>query len=141
MIDVTNTTKHSINTANLQMIADEISKRDIELILCDDKYIHSLNIDFRGKDSATDVLSFPLDGDRDSEPLGSIVISVDKVAAKAKELNHTQENELTLLFMHGLLHLMGFDHETDDGEMRAEEKRLIRKFKLPESLIIRTEIC
>jgi len=72
-------------------------------------------------------------------PLGSIVISENFVQQKAQELKHTQENELTLLFIHGLLHLLGFDHETDSGQMREEEARLIQEFNLPTSLIVRTQ--
>jgi probable rRNA maturation factor len=70
-------------------------------------------------------------------PLGSIVISIDFVAQKAKELEHTQEEELTLLFIHGLLHLLGYNHETDKGEQREQEEALIKQFNLPTSLIVR----
>jgi probable rRNA maturation factor len=72
-------------------------------------------------------------------PLGSIVISQDLVISKAEELGHAQEDEFTLLFIHGLLHLLGYDHEIDDGEMRKEEERLINTFNLPKSLIVRTQ--
>ena len=72
-------------------------------------------------------------------PLGSIVIAQGFVESKAKELGHTQKDECTLLFIHGLLHLLGFDHEVDSGAMREEEKKLIKKFNLPKSLIVRTE--
>ena len=58
---------------------------------------------------------------------------------KSKELGHTPQDELALLFIHGLLHLLGYDHECDNGEMRAKEEELIKKFDLPESLIIRTD--
>ncbi|MEO1953860.1 MAG: rRNA maturation RNase YbeY, partial [Campylobacterales bacterium] len=72
-------------------------------------------------------------------PLGSIVISKDHIEQKAKELNHSLDDELYLLFIHGLLHLLGYDHEVDNGEMREEEEKLIHKFNLPKSLIIRTQ--
>ena len=72
-------------------------------------------------------------------PLGSIVISSSHVEEKAKEFSHTTDDEFTLLFIHGLLHLLGFDHEVDSGEMRTKEKKLIEQFDLPKSLIIRTE--
>ena len=85
----------------------------------------------------TDVLSFPSDP-FPGAPLGSIVISVDKVASVAQELGHSENDELSLLFIHGLLHLLGFDHEIDSGEMRAKEVELIEKFNLPKSLIVRT---
>ena len=71
-------------------------------------------------------------------PLGSIVISSEHVINKAKELKHSISDEVTLLFIHGLLHLLGFDHEVDNGEMRDEEAKLIKQFSLPDSLIVRT---
>jgi len=72
-------------------------------------------------------------------PLGSIVISKDFVLSKANELQHSSQDEMTLLFIHGLLHLLGFDHEVDSGEMRLKEASLIKEFQLPTSLIVRTE--
>jgi probable rRNA maturation factor len=72
-------------------------------------------------------------------PLGSIVICSEYVVQKAKEFGHTDDDEFALLFIHGVLHLLGYDHEVDNGEMRQEEARLIQKFHLPESLIIRNE--
>jgi probable rRNA maturation factor len=84
------------------------------------------------------VLSFPLE-DVPHMPLGTIVISVDKVKEKALELGHSEEDEFTLLFIHGLLHLLGYDHEVDDGEMRLKEKEIIKTFNLPDSLILRNE--
>lgn len=74
-------------------------------------------------------------------PLGSIVISVDYAQEKANEFNHTLEEEITLLFIHGLLHLLGFDHEVDKGEHRTKEEELINTFNLPNSLIVRNTLC
>ncbi|MEO1923813.1 MAG: rRNA maturation RNase YbeY, partial [Nautiliaceae bacterium] len=85
----------------------------------------------------TDVLSFPLEN-IPGMPLGSIVISIDTAKKGAKEFGHSIENEIKLLFIHGLLHLLGYDHEIDNGEMRAKEEEIIKKFNLPQSLIIRT---
>ena len=70
-------------------------------------------------------------------PLGSIVISTDFVEEKAKEYGHTFNEEFSLLFIHGLLHLLKYDHEVDNGEHRAKEEELIKKFNLPDSLIVR----
>jgi probable rRNA maturation factor len=139
MITVDNQTDTSIETGLLKPIADALSSREIELILCDDATIRTLNREHRNLDKATDVLSFPLEGELPGQPLGALVISLDHVHARAEELGHSPEEELALLFIHGLLHLLGYDHETDRGEMRAEEARLIREFGLPESLIVRTE--
>ena len=72
-------------------------------------------------------------------PLGSIVINAKSVFAEAKRLGHSEEAEFALLFLHGLLHLLGYNHEIDSGEMREKEKELIAEFKLPKSLIIRNE--
>ncbi len=139
MIFLENNTDFVLDTARLQTIADTRTRRDIELILCDDTMIQELNRTHRHIDTATDVLSFPLEGDHDHLPLGTIVISLDHARAKAAELGHTTGEEIVLLFVHGLLHLMGYDHETDTGEMRKLEQDLLREFGLPESLIVRTE--
>ncbi len=120
----------------LESIRKKVCRCEIEFILTDDKRIRVLNAKYRGIDKATDVLSFPLE-DVAHMPLGTIVVSIDKVKEKAKELGHTQEDELALLFIHGLLHLMGYDHEIDSGQMRQKEKEIILDFNLPDSLIVR----
>lgn len=71
--------------------------------------------------------------------LGSVVINLDLVELKAAQLGHGRDDETALLFTHGLLHVLGFDHESDDGQMRAKECEIIEKFRLPKSLIVRTE--
>ena len=137
MIQLDNQTNFKIDIDNLEIIACNLTTRDIELILTDNSSIQELNREYRGKDYATDVLSFPIDDDNSIFPLGSIVISIDFVEKMALEYGHSRSNELTLLFIHGLLHLLGYDHEIDDGEMREEEERIIGEFNLPSSLIIR----
>ena len=139
MIELNNQTEHDFSIKQAEQIASTLSKRDIELILCDDNTIQNINKEYRETNGPTDVLSFPLEGELEHMPLGSIVISVDKISEKSMELGHTPQDELTLLFIHGLLHLLGYDHETDAGEMRAKERELIEQFMLPESLVIRTE--
>ena len=89
-------------------------------------------------DKTTDVLSFPID-DFPHAPLGSIVINYELAEQKAKEFGHGAEEEITLLFIHGMLHLLGFDHEVDTGQMRDMEKSWITQYDLPKSLIVRTE--
>jgi probable rRNA maturation factor len=121
----------------IEVICDALTPLEVELILTDNAEIAAINRDFRGIDKPTDVLSFPSDPFPEA-PLGSIVISVDKVASVAQTLGHSEEDELALLFIHGMLHLMGFDHEVDNGEMRAKETELIETFNLPKSLIVRT---
>jgi len=137
MIDYDNQTDLKIDISPLNKIVEELTLKDIELILVKNDEIQNLNKEHRDIDKATDVLSFPLEYDLPNMPLGSIVISVDFVEDKAKEFNHSFNDELTLLFIHGLLHLLGFDHEVDDGEHRAKEEELIKKYNLPDSLIVR----
>jgi len=136
MIDIENYTKEVIDLEFLQNIVDRYTQKDVELVITDDEKIAKINFETRGIDKATDVLSFPLE-DFDYTPLGSIVISIDRAREVAKELNHTLDNEIKLLFIHGFLHLLGFDHEKDSGEMRDEEKKLITELNLPKSLIVR----
>ncbi len=138
-ITIENQTDFPLPINELEMIAKTLTGREIELIICDDDTIKKINAEYRSKNAPTDVLSFPLEGDFDMLPLGSVVISSDKVYQKAEQLGHTPEQESILLFIHGLLHLLGYDHEVDHGEMRAREAELIEAFNLPKSLIVRTE--
>ena len=138
IIDLVNETDLPVDTDLLAKITEDLTQRQIELIITDNAGIQALNAQHRQKDTPTDVLSFPM-GDMPNAPLGGIVISKDFVIEKAKTLGHTNQEELTLLFIHGLLHLLGFDHETDEGQMRHKEELIIRAWKLPESLIVRTK--
>ncbi len=138
MIDFDNRTDFDFDISSLEKIANEFTKKDIELILTNSSEIQKINKDYRNINKPTDVLSFPLE-DIPNAPLGTIVISIDKVLEAATEYNHSPLEELTLLFIHGLLHLLGFDHEIDSGEMREKEKEIIKKYNLPDSLIIRNE--
>ena len=137
MIDLDNTTEFLIDTASLEKITESLTKKDIELIVVKNDEIQELNKEHRNIDKATDVLSFPMDFEMPNMPLGSIVISTDFVEEKAKEYGHTFNEEFSLLFIHGLLHLLKYDHEVDNGEHRAKEEELIKKFNLPVSLIVR----
>lgn len=137
MIDLDDRVGFNVNMDFLKSIKSLYTKKALELIFTTDEEIKEMNLEFRGIDKATDVLSFPLD---DDFLAGSIVISIDKVNSVADELKHTREQELILLFIHALLHIVGFDHEIDNGEMRSEEKSLIERFNLPNSLIIRNDI-
>ena len=138
MIELDNRTSLQIEESLLNTIANTLTDKEIELIITTNDEIQEINAAHRGIDKPTDVLSFPYE-DMPMTPLGSIVISQEFVESKAKELGHTQQDESALLFIHGLLHLLGFDHEVDSGEMREEEKRVIEEFNLPKSLIVRTE--
>jgi probable rRNA maturation factor len=139
MLTIQNDTTLNINKKQLETIATTLTSREIELMICYNPTIQEYNHEYRAKESATDVLSFPLEGDFDHAPLGSIIISADFVMQKAQEFGHDCDDELSLLFIHGLLHLLGYDHEIDQGEMRAKEEALIKSFNLPKSLIVRME--
>jgi len=111
----------------------------ISLTLVDDETIRELNREHRGKDKPTDVLSFPLfDGEEDPQSgvermLGDVVISIDTARRQAQAYDATLERELQRLLIHGVLHVLGHDHE-EPGEraaMEAEERRLARIIELP----------
>ena len=138
MIEIEKRVEFNPNEALLFKIASRYTKKDIELIITNNDDMRKLNAKYRGVDKATDVLSFPYKKIKNT-PLGTIIISIDKVHEVANDLGHSSEEEFTLLFIHGLLHLLGFDHEIDNGKMRREEEKLIRLFKLPDSLIVRSE--
>jgi len=138
MIELDNRTDKPYNIDLLEKISETLSDREIELILTDNDEIAHINRDFRGIDKPTDVLSFPSDPFPNA-PLGSIIISIDKVEEIAQSLGHSNDDELSLLFIHGMLHLLGMDHEVDNGEMRLREGELVEQFHLPKSLIVRTE--
>ncbi|TXE81623.1 rRNA maturation RNase YbeY [Campylobacter peloridis] len=122
----------------LEKIAQKMSDKNIELVLVDEKTMHEINLSQRGINKTTDVLSFPLVQNCENL-LGSIVINIDEVKKKALEFKHTDEEEMALLFIHAMLHLQGYDHEKDQGQMRQKEQEWIKFFKLPKSLIIRVE--
>ena len=138
MIELDNRSSLEIDEPFLNSIVKTLTDREIELIITSDQEIQEINKANRGIDKTTDVLSFPYE-EMPMTPLGSIVISANHVEEKATEFKHKESDELALLFIHGLLHILGYDHEVDSGEMRKEEERLINEFDLPQSLIIRTE--
>ncbi len=138
MITIENRTDAEYDLSLLHTIHTLLTEKEVELIITDNREIQEFNRTYRGIDKATDVLSFPLEA-APLMPLGTVVISRDKVEEKAHELGHSAEEELALLYLHGLLHLLGYDHEVDGGQMRRKEAEIIRSVGLPESLILRTE--
>ncbi|MFY9977966.1 MAG: rRNA maturation RNase YbeY [Candidatus Sulfotelmatobacter sp.] len=114
----------------------------VNVLVTSSSQVRSLNHRFRGSDKATDVLSFPALHVQKSLPkqlAGDVVISADIARDNAKRLGHPLENEVRILVLHGILHLAGFDHERDGGEMSRKESRLRRQLKLEAALIERTE--
>jgi probable rRNA maturation factor len=128
----------------LRRVAPAGARGRIGIALVSDRRIRSLNRTYRRKDYATDVLSFPAFARADTrraspEPfLGEIVIARGVARRQAREARHSELTELRVLALHGLLHLLGYDHERDNGEMRRAERRLRRKGGLGEGLIERT---
>ncbi len=117
---------------------------DVQVLLADDRTLRQLNREFRGKDRATDVLSFPAGGSTEffAEPgapqmAGDLAISLETAARQAAQYRHSLRDEVRLLLLHGVLHLAGFDHETDSGEMAEREAELRQKLGLETSLIAR----
>ena len=100
------------------------SESSATIAFVSDKRIRELNRQFRGVDKATDVLSFPAE---EKFNLGDVAVSVDTAAVQAKENGLTLDGEISQLILHGLLHLCGYDHETDNGEMNRLELKLRRR--------------
>jgi len=111
------------------------SGRSFNCLFTNDAQLQQLNRDFLGKDEATDVLSFPGD---EADWIGEIAISVDRAVEQAAAHGHELNNELKVLMLHGALHLMGMDHETDKGYMRRAEAKLRKAFGLSAGLIERS---
>ena len=105
--------------------------RRITCLITNDRELRRLNRTFRGKNYATDVLSFPMDGG------GEIAISLDRAIEQAREYGHAAADEVRILMLHGVLHLTGMDHDTDSGEMARAEMRWRRRLGLPCGLIER----
>ena len=116
---------------------------DVAVTFCDNEYIQKLNREFRNKDSATDVLSFPMFDfeDEDELPLnpdgsltlGDIVISVERAAEQAKEIGNSTTREIAFLAIHSTLHLLGYDHERSDDDEEAQclaQREIIETLKL-----------
>lgn len=108
----------------------------VDLLITSSKQMRSLNSRFRGKDQATDVLSFPAQGG--GRMAGEIAISAEIAAQNAARLGHTPALEIKVLALHGVLHLAGFDHERDNGQMARKEARIREKLRLPSALIERS---
>lgn len=131
---INNQRKISLDTKPLQAFCNMTFNAVVELdgkyagiVFISDRRMKHLNEFFRGKKSTTDVLSFPREPDEfdpDKTNLGDIVISAEQAQKQAEENGLTLEGEIKQLILHGLLHLCGYDHETDNGEMNARELEL-----------------
>ncbi len=116
----------------------KLGLREVTVCFVEDREIARLNRKFRGKPKPTDVLSFPANGtgaasfpnENDAKVLGDIAISPQAARRNAKRFARTLDEEIRILILHGVLHLAGYDHEVDDGEMERIEMRLRKKLKL-----------
>lgn len=116
----------------LVAVAPASTRGQLAIALVSDAKMRNLNRDFRGIDRPTDVLSFP--ADRSPHPvaganrfLGDVVIATGVAQRQARAMGHGLPHELQRLALHGLLHVLGYDHESDDGRMERVERRLLRK--------------
>ena len=109
----------------LEELAGEIAPQasSLGIRFAGDRELRRVNLQYRGKDKPTDVLSFP----GEEGHLGDILISVPTARRQAESMGHSTERELKVLLLHGILHCLGYDHETDEGEMERLERRLRRR--------------
>lgn len=112
---------------------------EVDVLITGDTKIRQLNRSFRGKDKATDVLSFPAIKELAGHHAGDLAISYETAARQAADHDHKLSDEVRVLMLHGLLHLHGMDHETDGGEMASREADLQKRLRLPAGLIARAE--
>src|ERR1700691_2374599 len=112
---------------------------DFSVLLTGDEQLRAMNLQFRGVDKPTDVLSFQaLPEAANGGQGGDLAISLNTAAIQAADHGHTLQMEVKVLILHGLLHLAGYDHERDQGQMRRRETRLRKQFALPSGLVERT---
>ena len=133
-------TSRKMRRNELRRFLDEVVRRvvrgrSIACLVTGDAEVRRLNRWFRGKNSATDVLSFP--SSEKNGFAGDLAISVDHARQQAAEHGHSLEDELRILILHGALHLTGLDHENDAGRMARAEARWRRRLGLPTGLIER----
>jgi probable rRNA maturation factor len=121
-----------------------LGQRHFNVCFVNDEDISRMNSVYRGKAAPTDVLSFPWEGEGESGPeefmleefrnfLGDIVISVAAASRNATAEGHSTEEEIRMLIVHGVLHLLGYDHETDNGEMKSLELSLRERLNPPDT--------
>lgn len=110
---------------------------EVDVLLADDSTLRRLNKTFRGKNKATDVLSFPAPAEIAQAHAGDLAISLETALRQAATYGHSLRDEVRILLLHGLLHLSGLDHETDNGEMAMREADLRRELGLATTLIER----
>ncbi len=128
--------KHAVSVPRLEQFSRKLCRHlklphcDFTLILSNDRKIRRLNRLFRHKDQPTDILTFPSsptdwkDDPFENRSLGDMMVSVETAYRQAIRQRHSLEREIDILLIHGVLHLLGYDHERDQGQMRRKERRL-----------------
>lgn len=134
----------SIQKRELQQFARSLAarvagRRSFTCLLTNDSELLRLNREFLGRDYPADVLSFP--ASNPARQIGELAISVERAQAQADEYGHSRMEEVRVLMLHGVLHLAGFDHECDQGEMARAENEWRDIFHLPSTLIVRAGAC
>jgi probable rRNA maturation factor len=132
--------KHRVSATGLEAFLGRVARAapstpcdELTVLLCGDATMRRLNARYRGKDRTTDVLSFPSGGEvlpDGRRPLGEIAIAVPQAARQARAAGHSLARELRVLALHGYLHLLGYDHEVDDGTMARLQARLWRTLRV-----------
>lgn len=143
MIDIQNKQRKIEFTPKMDKLMRAVVEKSLEyeglkplsvsVLITDNKNIHKLNKQYRGKDSPTDVLSFPLydeDGNLDEDELGDIVISLERATEQAQEFGHSVEREIAFLTAHSMLHLIGYDHEVEDDEMFKKQEDILTSLNI-----------
>ncbi len=136
MINVQNLTQSDVDEKFVRGVVGKaaevagVKDKEVAVVLVGENKMRNLNKQYRGKNKATDVLSFVADGD--NEELGDVVICVPRVKKQARKRGHSFERELAFLLVHGLLHLAGYGHEKDNKaeEMEAQEKNILGKLRV-----------
>jgi probable rRNA maturation factor len=121
-----------------RILRDEVCRgAAFQCLVSDDRELRRLNRQFLERDYPTDVLSFPNRDPQGASDLGEMAISAERAKAQARTYGHSTNDEICILMLHGVLHLMGMDHETDRGEMRRAESRWRMRLGLPQGLVER----
>lgn len=146
MIEIVNDAGYDVDEARLQQAAALVLARhegdsdsDVTIALTDDESVADLNLQYRGVDAPTDVLSFPMDADlpNESKYLGDLVIAYGYTVAQAEREGHALADSLTLLVVHGTLHLLGYDHDTPEhrAEMWAAQEAALVALGVPVEIV------
>lgn len=139
MIDIDNRAGFAYDEARLAKIWKRFGEKDFELLFVESGEMREINREYRGMDKTTDVLSFPLSESDTIGYIGSVIIDIETAKKVSDELGHAINDEIDLLLVHGILHLLGYDHEEDSGEMYEKEREILTELGIGSGLIQRGE--